>query len=132
MPHAAAKRGGVSAINLFKNPNDAQTCHPGYVFFREGDPHDGMYVVLSGEVELTMGGRKLDTVGAGGVFGEIALIEEGNRMATAVAVTDCRFVFVDEKRFAFLVQQTPYFAIEVMRLLVARIRKLDRELGLPI
>jgi hypothetical protein len=39
---------------------------------------------------------------------------------------------VDEKRFAFLVQQTPYFAIEVMRLLVARIRKLDRELGLPI
>jgi len=41
-------------------------------------------------------------------------------------------VVVNEKRFLFLVQQTPFFAIEVMRILVARIRKLDRELGIPI
>ncbi len=43
-----------------------------------------------------------------------------------VARTDCKLVPIDQKRFQFLVQQTPYFAIEVMRVLVERLRRADR------
>jgi len=122
----------VTTLNLFNNSDEVQLHPAGHVFFREGDPRDGLFVVLAGEVELSVRGRRLDVASPGDIFGEIALIEKGPRLASAVARTDCRVVVVNEKRFLFLVQQTPFFAIEVMRILVARIRKLDRELGIPI
>ena len=46
-----------------------------------------------------------------------------------IAVTDCEFVAVDEKRFQFLVQQTPFFATQVMRMMAERLRKTNQLLG---
>ncbi len=60
---------------------------------------------------------------AGGVFGEMALIDKAPRSATAVAVTDSQVVAVGEKRFMYLIQQTPYFALEIMHVLADRLRR---------
>ena len=56
----------------------------------------------------------------------MAMIDGAPRTATAVARSDCKLFPVDEKRFQFLVQQTPYFAIEVMRVLAGRLRRVDQ------
>ena len=49
--------------------------------------------------------------------------------ASVIARTDCEFVAVDEKRFQFLVQQAPYFAIQVMRLMAERLRATNKLLA---
>ena len=56
------------------------------------------------------------------IFGEMALVDGAPRSATAVAMTDVTLVPVSEKQFLFLVSQTPFFALKVMRVLARRLR----------
>jgi CRP/FNR family transcriptional regulator, cyclic AMP receptor protein len=92
------------------------------VIFRAGEPGEVMYVVKSGKVDILYAGVLLDTVGAGGIIGEMALIGGESRSATAIARADCVLTPIDERRFEALVQQAPYFAVMVMRTLVKRLR----------
>jgi CRP/FNR family cyclic AMP-dependent transcriptional regulator len=94
----------------------------GDVIFREGDPAEELFIVKSGTVEIRLGNRLLDTVPERSIFGEMALIDPGARSATAVAATDAMIVPVSEKQFLFLVSRTPYFALNVMRVLARRLR----------
>jgi len=94
----------------------------GEVIFREGDPAEEMFVVKSGTVEIRIGNRLLDTLSERAIFGEMALIDHGSRSATAVAVTNAAVVPVAEKQFLLMVSRTPYFALNVMRVLVQRLR----------
>ena len=94
----------------------------GDVIFKEGDPAEELFVVKSGTVEIRLGNRLLDTLPERSIFGEMALIDHGPRSATAIAATDVTLVPVGEKQFLFLVSRTPYFALNVMRVLVQRLR----------
>lgn len=110
-------------INLFKNSEDAQAFKAGQTIFSEGDDPAGMmYVVQEGEVDILVHGEHIDTLGPGSFLGEIGLVAKKPRSATAVAKSDCRLVPIDQKRFNFLVQQTPYFALEVMQTIAERLR----------
>jgi CRP/FNR family transcriptional regulator, cyclic AMP receptor protein len=96
----------------------------GQIIFNEGDTGKLMYLVKTGEVEISKKGRQIDHVSPGGVFGEMALIDSSPRSATARAKTDCQLIPVDEFRFLFLVQHAPYFSLQVMGVLAERIRTL--------
>jgi CRP/FNR family cyclic AMP-dependent transcriptional regulator len=89
----------------------------GQVIFAEGQAGNVLYVVKEGEVDILIHDQVIETIGPGDVLGEMALIDQKPRSATAVARTDCQLVPINEARFKFLVQQTPYFAIEVMRVM---------------
>jgi CRP-like cAMP-binding protein len=97
----------------------------GDVVFSEGDKGDVMYVVRSGEVDIVKNGKVMETLGPGGVFGEMALIDGSPRVATVRAKTDCVLAPINEKSFLFLVHETPYFAVAVMRTLAHRLRRMD-------
>lgn len=84
-----------------------------------------MYAVVEGQVDIFVNGKLVETVEKGGIFGEMALIDAENRTATAVAKTDAKLVPVDERRFLFLIQQTPNFALHVMRVLSERLRRIN-------
>lgn len=101
---------------------------PGEVIFAEGDPGDKMYVIRSGDVEILIDDRVLETLSAGGIFGEMALIDGASRAATARAKTACEVAPISEKTFLFLVHETPFFAIAVMRTLAQRLRRMDEAL----
>jgi len=90
--------------------------------FKEGDAGDRMYVIAEGEVELIVNGKVIATIAKGGIFGEMALIDNKPRSATARAKTDCELGCIDEVRFLKLVRQKPSFALEVMKVLVERLR----------
>ena len=94
----------------------------GETLFEQGEMGTAMYVVTEGEVEILRGPVVLETARPGSVIGEMALIDHAPRSAAAVAKTNCKLVVVDQRRFEFLVQQTPYFALEVMQLMAERLR----------
>ncbi len=111
------------AIELFKHASNSIPFRAGDSIFRVGDPPDCMYVVLEGEVRISSNGRLLEDLGPGGVFGEIALIDNAPRSADAVATTDCRVVPISESHFQYLVQETPFFSLQVMRVMAERLRR---------
>jgi len=94
----------------------------GEIIFREGDPATELYVIKSGRVDISTGNRLLATLEENGIFGEMALIDKTPRSATVTAATDVELVPVNEKQFLFLVSQTPFFALKVMRVLAGRLR----------
>ena len=81
-----------------------------------------MFVVQSGEIEIRLGNRLLETLSEYGIFGEMALIGASPRSATAVARTDVKLVAIGERQFLFLVSNTPHFALNVMRVMARRLR----------
>ncbi len=115
------------SVHLVRFAGEQVSFAPGEAVFSQGDPGDKMYVVKDGEVEIRIRDRILETVGAGGLIGEMALVDHQPRSAAAVARTACTLVPIDETRFKFLVQQTPFFAIEVMRVMVHRLRRLNAQ-----
>jgi CRP-like cAMP-binding protein len=114
----------MNLANLFENSKDAKDYRAGTVVFAQGDPRDVMYVVLEGELDLQRGGQTLEMASAGAIVGEMALIDkDAPRSATAIAKTDCKLVPIDERRFEWMVSETPFFALHVMRILVDRLRR---------
>jgi CRP-like cAMP-binding protein len=112
----------MSDIHIFKSSPDAVEVAAGEILFSEGDEGDVMFAVVEGEVELTHQGRIVEEVAAGGILGEMALIDTGPRSATATARTAARIVRIDQKRFTFLVHEHPAFALQVMRVMARRLR----------
>jgi CRP-like cAMP-binding protein len=100
----------------------------GEVIFREGDPAHELFIIQSGEIEIRLGNRVLEMLPQYSIFGEMALIDSSPRSATAVAVTDTKLVSVSEKQFLFLVSNTPYFSLNVMRIMARRLRLANRAL----
>ena len=111
--------------NIFETETKPAKFSAGDIIFSSGDEGDVMYVIKEGEVDLRLGGRTVETVGAEGFFGEMSLIEEGPRTATAVAKTDCTLIPINERRFEFMVHEVPFFALNVIRSLSRRLRNVD-------
>jgi len=101
----------------------------GDIIFREGDNALDLFVIKSGQVRIQIGNRTVAELAPDTIFGEMALIDDEPRSATAVALTDVVLVPVSEKQFLFMVSQTPYFALKVMRVLATRLRETNKSLG---
>ena len=114
-------------FRLFKHSDTYLTFKAGETIFKEGDPGLSMYVVKAGRVELRIGSTVVDTVDAEGFLGEMALLDAETRSATAVAVLDSELVPLDREKFLYLVQETPDFALEVLRVMAQRLRRMDSD-----
>lgn len=115
-------------LSIFATDTETERFPAGHRFFEAGEDGDLMYVVLSGEVEINLRGKVLETVHAGGIFGEMALIDRQKRSADVIAKTDVKVAVIDRKRFLFLLTRNPYFAIEVMTVMTERLRAFDDKL----
>jgi len=99
----------------------------GAVLFKEGDAADGMYIVRNGTLRIRSGSIVYEDVIAGGMVGEMALVEGGMpRTAMVYALTVSEIVKIDEPRFFSLIAETPTFARTVMRVLSRRLRRMDQ------
>src|SRR5205823_14683568 len=115
----------MNPAELFRKESDTLQLAPGDFLFHEGDKGDKMYVLLEGEMEILLGDLVLETARPGALIGEMALIDESQRTANAVAKAACRLAQIDRRRFHFLVQQTPHFATHVMKTLADRLRHMN-------
>jgi CRP-like cAMP-binding protein len=113
----------MNPINLVKNAQNHETYAAGATIFRAGDVGEYLYIVIEGEVDIEApSGQFMRTLQAGDIFGEMALIDDSPRSADAVARTDCVLAPVDERRFLFLIHETPMFALHVMSVMAQRLR----------
>jgi CRP/FNR family cyclic AMP-dependent transcriptional regulator len=115
----------MNLADLFHHETDLLSVKAGQTLFKTGETGTMMYVLKSGSMDILVGNKVVETAEPGALLGEMALIDKGPRAATATARTDCELVAIDVRRFLFLVQQTPNFAIHVMHVMADRLRKVD-------
>jgi CRP-like cAMP-binding protein len=115
-------------IHLFDKDQQAEALPAETPVFREGDAGNDMFAVLEGTVDLIVRGQIVETVETGGVFGEMGLVEDRPRAASAIVKSDARLVRIDRKRFMFLVQQNPFFSLQLMTAMAERLRRMNAKL----
>jgi len=98
----------------------------GEAVITKGEPAKEMFLVRSGRVAVKIGEQTVETIDAGGIIGEMALIDHAPRSASAVAEEASELIPIDERLFIILVQDAPYFALDVMRVLAERLRKMNQ------
>jgi CRP/FNR family cyclic AMP-dependent transcriptional regulator len=115
-------------LATFSGEDNPRVCAAGETIFNAHDMGAEMYVILAGEVELSIDGKVIEVLGAGEPFGEMALIDQAPRVATATAKTSCKLAVIPERRFLFMVAQSPQFALEIMKVMADRLRRMNARL----
>lgn len=90
--------------------------------FRQNDPPDNMYVLLSGEIEIRRGETIIDRLQPGEALGMASLLDNQPRSATAFVTEDAELAVIDRKNFRFMVETVPNFVWYAMAELVGRLR----------
>lgn len=107
----------------------AQKLPAGQVLFREGDVGVDLYVLLDGIIDITVAGTIVEAAGAGALVGEMALVDDQRRSATVITRTPCRVFVLSKADFDNLVHERPSFARYVLKIVVERLRRMDRALS---
>jgi len=100
----------------------------GEKIFLEEEPADVMYMVRSGRVDIITYGTVLENVRTGGIFGEMALIDDAPRSAAAMAAEPTEVVAIDKQAFLTLIRDDPELALRVMRLFATRLRRMNKQI----
>ena len=105
-----------------------QTFEAGEKIFVQDDEGAHMYVIRSGRVNIVASGTILENIGPNGIFGELALLDGSPRSATAVALEPTEVAIIDESAFLNIVEQNPRIALQLMRRLAERLRRMNQSL----
>ncbi|MCT4619922.1 MAG: cyclic nucleotide-binding domain-containing protein [Marinisporobacter sp.] len=123
---------GVRDIEKLKNIGNLRIYHKDSYIFRQNDWSTEMYIIVSGVVQLTVGEEdkliQLAILKQGEILGEMALLEDMPRCATAQAKTDCTVFVIPKNNFEKLIQVLPKMGIRISRKLSSRLRQANEEL----
>jgi CRP-like cAMP-binding protein len=97
----------------------------GKVLTREGARGGEFFIVLEGSILIERDGKELNRLGPGDFLGEIALIDQGPRTATATAVGPARLMVLTSAAFASMLGQNPGVESKILRVLARRVRDLQ-------
>ena len=106
---------------------DEITMTEGTLIIDQGQMGREAFVVLDGQVTVKRGGRKITSLGPGGIVGELSLLDHGPRTATVVCDTDCTLFVIDQRHFRAVLEQYPSIAMKLLATLAANIRAMDRQ-----
>ncbi|HEV3186367.1 MAG TPA: cyclic nucleotide-binding domain-containing protein [Xanthobacteraceae bacterium] len=90
--------------------------------FVRGDPGTCMYIVQSGVIDMMIGNKVVETVGANEAIGFMSMIDTEPRSSTARVREDSELSVIDQRTFRFMVDEVPNFAMYIMGVLARRIR----------
>lgn len=110
---------------LSRHASNVRQLRAGETLFSTGEEAHEFYVVKSGVVNILVDDETVEMVTAGGILGEMALVDSSLRSADAVCNTDAEVVPIEEKQFLRLIENTPFFALEVMQVLAGRLRRMN-------
>jgi CRP-like cAMP-binding protein len=100
----------------------------GTVLCREGATGADCFVIVDGEAAVTIAGDHVCTIGPGGFFGEMALLDGGPRVATVTASSDMRLLVLSRQEFASLLTRLPSVSRRMLAAIGARLRLADAQL----
>ena len=120
-------------LKLLAFTSSRMVFQPGQELFRQGDPGDAAYLIISGEADVVAetpaGEVPVATVGQNAVVGEIAILCDVPRTATVRAGTRLETLKIEKEHFLRLLRELPNIAVEVMRELADRLLKTTAELS---
>ena len=113
-------------LKMFRDWKDVEEYRAGTVIFSERDPAEVMYVVISGEIGLTLHGEPLGAEGEGGIIGEMAMINSSSCGATATALNEVRLARLDRDQLKVFIDKNTEFALHAMAVMANRLRAVDK------
>ena len=132
---APGKEGGREAavfdartLAFLKEQLDQATIvrHPkGKVVMKEGESGANMYIVLEGRVDISIRNNVVELVGPGGTFGEMALVDQSPRTASAVTQEECVLLAISRSALIGLVRAQPAFGVALLRGVADRLRYMN-------
>ena len=115
-------------VKNFSNWENVEEHPAGSVIFPQGIPAQYLYVVLSGEVELSLNGEALGVEKTEGIIGEMALFESAKRSAMATALTDVRLARLERDQLTAMMQESAEFSLQIMTILANRLRVVNQHI----
>ena len=112
----------MNLLDIFQDSEDLANYPAGKVLFSEGGTGKYMYVVIEGQVEITLHHKTLATAGPGDMVGEMVLINSEIRSATATTMSDCVLAYINQSSFESMLRHVPDFAMHVMSSLTERLQ----------
>lgn len=112
----------MDLLDVFKDSEDLVEFPEGAVIMAEGNEGSHMYVVMDGEVSISLKNRVIARALPGEIVGEMALINSEIRSATVTATTDCTLAVIDQGSFESLLRHVPDFTLHVMNVLADRLK----------
>jgi CRP/FNR family cyclic AMP-dependent transcriptional regulator len=110
-------------MRLFAQRAGTNVAYPaGSIVFNKGDPGSCMYVVQSGEIEMTIGDKVIEICGPNEAIGFMSMIDGAPRSSTARVKQACELSVIDHRKFRFMVDEIPNFALYIMGAMARRIR----------
>ena len=106
---------------------DVITMTEGTLIVDQGQTGREAFVVMDGTVAVKRNNRKIATLGAGAIVGELSLLDHGPRTATVVCETDCTLYVIDQRHFRGVIEHSPSIAMKLLGTLASNIRNLDRK-----
>jgi CRP-like cAMP-binding protein len=94
----------------------------GSVVFNKGDAGSCMYVVQSGVIEMMIGNKVVEVCGPNEAIGFMSVIDGAPRSSTARVREACELSLIDQRKFRFMVDQVPNFALYIMGAMARGIR----------
>ncbi len=110
-------------MRMFAQRAGTNVAYPaGSIVFNKGDPGSCMYVVQSGLIEMTIGDKVIEICGANEAIGFMSMIDGAPRSSTARVKEACELSLIDQRKFRFMVDEIPNFALYIMGAMARRIR----------
>lgn len=104
----------------------------GTVLFYEGDPGQEMYIIQAGKVRISKKVRNVEKtlviLGKGEFFGEMAILNNRPRSATATIIEDCKILIIDRETFETMIRNNAEVAIRIIKKLAARLQEADNQI----
>jgi len=126
------------ALDFFQSAGKPQKIAKGTTIFSENQKGmplllmpNRIYLLLEGEVGVLAKDERIATIGAGEIFGEMASMGQTPRSASAVAMSDCRVIGLDDGQFHAALGRNPGFALMLMSIMAGRLRDTIASLGAP-
>jgi CRP-like cAMP-binding protein len=115
--------GDAIDMRMFAQRAGTNVAYPaGSIVFNKGDPGSCMYVVQSGLIEMTIGDKVIEICGANEAIGFMSMIDGAPRSSTARVKEACELSLIDQRKFRFMVDEIPNFALYIMGAMARRIR----------
>ena len=105
---------------------DEVTVKAGTLIIDQGQTGREAYVILEGTATVRRNGKKVATVGAGAIVGELSLLDHGPRTASVTADTECQMLVISQRNLYGVLEKVPALSHKLLAALAGRIRELDR------
>lgn len=104
----------------------SMTFSAGSIVFNKGDAGSCMYIVQSGLIEMVIGDKVIEICGANEAIGFMSMVDDAPRSSTARVKETCELSLIDQRKFRFMVDEVPNFALYIMGAMARRIRGMSQ------